>query len=167
MESGDGSRLVLSAGQSSGSADKTNMVNANKKALPCRTLIHSSLPCRTATARADSTSRVSRDCAGDGQLFLDPVREGSPTNRELSSRATPESERFDRRAPPDIGADQFSEPQCRFLQQTLGGSDINSTMVLGSCQDYRFRAPNSSIDAAALCVSTMWMKIESTLIPCR
>jgi hypothetical protein len=29
-----------------------------------------------------------------------------------------------------------------YFQQTLGGSDINSTMSLGSYQDYRFRAPN-------------------------
>ena len=29
-----------------------------------------------------------------------------------------------------------------YFQQTLGGSDINSTMTLGSYQDYRFRAPN-------------------------
>lgn len=29
-----------------------------------------------------------------------------------------------------------------YFQQTLGGSDINSAMTLGSYQDYRFRAPN-------------------------
>jgi hypothetical protein len=29
-----------------------------------------------------------------------------------------------------------------YFQQTLGGSDINSAMALGSYQDYRFRAPN-------------------------
>jgi hypothetical protein len=29
-----------------------------------------------------------------------------------------------------------------YLQQTLGGSDINSVLTLGSYQDYRFRAPN-------------------------
>ncbi|MGH9495976.1 MAG: hypothetical protein ACRD3B_13335 [Candidatus Sulfotelmatobacter sp.] len=29
-----------------------------------------------------------------------------------------------------------------YFQQTLGGSDINSAMSLGSYQDYRFRAPN-------------------------
>lgn len=29
-----------------------------------------------------------------------------------------------------------------YFQQTLGGSDINSTMSLGSYRDYRFRAPN-------------------------
>ncbi len=29
-----------------------------------------------------------------------------------------------------------------YLQQTLGGSDINSAMSLGSYRDYRFRAPN-------------------------
>jgi hypothetical protein len=29
-----------------------------------------------------------------------------------------------------------------YLQQTLGGQDINSTLSLGSYQDYRFRAPN-------------------------
>jgi hypothetical protein len=29
-----------------------------------------------------------------------------------------------------------------YLQQTLGGSDINSALTLGSYQDYRFRAPN-------------------------
>lgn len=29
-----------------------------------------------------------------------------------------------------------------YFQQTLGGSDINSALALGSYQDYRFRAPN-------------------------
>lgn len=29
-----------------------------------------------------------------------------------------------------------------YFQQTLGGQDINSTLALGSYQDYRFRAPN-------------------------
>jgi len=29
-----------------------------------------------------------------------------------------------------------------YFQQTLGGSDINSMLALGSYQDYRFRAPN-------------------------
>ena len=29
-----------------------------------------------------------------------------------------------------------------YVQQTLGGSDINSALALGSYQDYRFRAPN-------------------------
>jgi hypothetical protein len=29
-----------------------------------------------------------------------------------------------------------------YFQQTLGGSDINSALTLGSYQDYRFRAPN-------------------------
>ena len=29
-----------------------------------------------------------------------------------------------------------------YFQQTLGGSDINSVLALGSYQDYRFRAPN-------------------------
>ena len=29
-----------------------------------------------------------------------------------------------------------------YLQQTLGGQDINSSLSLGSYQDYRFRAPN-------------------------
>jgi hypothetical protein len=29
-----------------------------------------------------------------------------------------------------------------YFQQTLGGSDVNSAMSLGSYQDYRFRAPN-------------------------
>jgi hypothetical protein len=29
-----------------------------------------------------------------------------------------------------------------YFQQTLGGSDINNAMALGSYQDYRFRAPN-------------------------
>lgn len=29
-----------------------------------------------------------------------------------------------------------------YLQQTLGGSDVNSAMALASYQDYRFRAPN-------------------------
>jgi hypothetical protein len=29
-----------------------------------------------------------------------------------------------------------------YFQQTLGGSDINGAMALGSYQDYRFRAPN-------------------------
>jgi len=29
-----------------------------------------------------------------------------------------------------------------YFQQTLGGSDINNQMALGSYQDYRFRAPN-------------------------
>jgi hypothetical protein len=29
-----------------------------------------------------------------------------------------------------------------YFQQTLGGSDINSSLALGSYQDYRFRAPN-------------------------
>lgn len=29
-----------------------------------------------------------------------------------------------------------------YFQQTLGGSDINSQLALGSYQDYRFRAPN-------------------------
>ena len=29
-----------------------------------------------------------------------------------------------------------------YFQQTLGGSDINSALALGSFQDYRFRAPN-------------------------
>ena len=29
-----------------------------------------------------------------------------------------------------------------YFQQTLGGSDINGAMTLGSYQDYRFRAPN-------------------------
>jgi hypothetical protein len=29
-----------------------------------------------------------------------------------------------------------------YFQQTLGGSDINSAMTLGSYRDYRFRAPN-------------------------
>jgi hypothetical protein len=29
-----------------------------------------------------------------------------------------------------------------YFQQTLGGSDINGNMALGSYQDYRFRAPN-------------------------
>ncbi len=29
-----------------------------------------------------------------------------------------------------------------YFQQTLGGQDINSALSLGSCQDYRFRAPN-------------------------
>ena len=29
-----------------------------------------------------------------------------------------------------------------YFQQTLGGSDINSAMSLGSYEDYRFRAPN-------------------------
>ncbi len=29
-----------------------------------------------------------------------------------------------------------------YFQQTLGGSDINSAISLGSYQDYRFRAPN-------------------------
>jgi hypothetical protein len=29
-----------------------------------------------------------------------------------------------------------------YFQQTLGGSDINSALSLGSYQDYRFRAPN-------------------------
>jgi hypothetical protein len=29
-----------------------------------------------------------------------------------------------------------------YLQPTLGGSDINSALSLGSYQDYRFRAPN-------------------------
>ena len=29
-----------------------------------------------------------------------------------------------------------------YFQQTLGGSDINNAMTLGSYQDYRFRAPN-------------------------
>lgn len=29
-----------------------------------------------------------------------------------------------------------------YLQQTLGGQDINSALTLGSYQDYRFRAPN-------------------------
>jgi hypothetical protein len=29
-----------------------------------------------------------------------------------------------------------------YFQQTLGGSDLNSALSLGSCQDYRFRAPN-------------------------
>jgi len=29
-----------------------------------------------------------------------------------------------------------------YLQQTLGGQDINSQLALGSYQDYRFRAPN-------------------------
>lgn len=29
-----------------------------------------------------------------------------------------------------------------YFQQTLGGQDINSSLALGSYQDYRFRAPN-------------------------
>jgi hypothetical protein len=29
-----------------------------------------------------------------------------------------------------------------YFQQTLGGSDLNSALSLGSYQDYRFRAPN-------------------------
>src|ERR1017187_5192071 len=29
-----------------------------------------------------------------------------------------------------------------YFQQTLGGSDINGAMSLGSYQDYRYRAPN-------------------------
>jgi hypothetical protein len=29
-----------------------------------------------------------------------------------------------------------------YFQQTLGGSDINGALALGSYQDYRFRAPN-------------------------
>jgi hypothetical protein len=29
-----------------------------------------------------------------------------------------------------------------YFQQTLGGSDIDGAMALGSYQDYRFRAPN-------------------------
>jgi hypothetical protein len=29
-----------------------------------------------------------------------------------------------------------------YFQQTLGGSDIDGNMALGSYQDYRFRAPN-------------------------
>jgi hypothetical protein len=29
-----------------------------------------------------------------------------------------------------------------YFQQTLGGQDINSSLVRGSYQDYRFRAPN-------------------------
>jgi hypothetical protein len=29
-----------------------------------------------------------------------------------------------------------------YFQQTLGGSDINGALALGSYRDYRFRAPN-------------------------
>src|ERR1700723_3022032 len=84
MESREGSRPLLSAGESSVATDKTNMVSAIKKALPFRALMHSSLPCRGAAARADSTSTASRDWArGTGFLKQSEGKSCRPTAQKV------------------------------------------------------------------------------------